>query len=250
MTNEEMALAVQQGASCAPLWEAVQKLVYLLAWKQYIGKRERCASAGVTLEDLQQEGYIATVEAAKAYDPEKPYSFNAYLRYTLQNRVNALVGLRTARQQHEPIHNATSLDTPLQGAEDVNLIDTLEDASAYAAMEQVEARIDAQCLHDALEGALGEIPRDQADIIRARYYGGQSVKEAAAARQIPVDKAQACYNNGILALRKPKAAKHIRPWLDDLRYSYGIRGTGVQQYKYTHTSATEWGAIKMLEIDR
>jgi len=247
MTNEELALAVQQGASCAPLWEAVQKLVYLLVWKQYVGKRERCASAGVTLEDLRQEGYLATVQAAQAYDPARGYSFNAYLHYAIQNRVNALAGLRTTKQQREPIHNATSLDAPIQGAEDLRIIDTIEDASAYAAMEQIEARADNQRLHDALEKALAEIPHDQAYLIRARYYGGQSVREAAEAGQIPVDKAQAAYNNGILALRKPKAAKHIRPWLDELRYSYAIRGTGVRQFKYTRTSATEWTAIKMLE---
>lgn len=250
MTNEEMALAVQQGESCAPLWEAVQKLVYMLMWKQYNGKRERCISAGVTLEDLQQEGYIATVQAATAYDPARGFSFNAYLHYTVQNRANALLGLRTARQAREPISNATSLDAPLQGVEDVSIVDTIEDAGAYAAIEQVEARIDNRQLHDALGKALGEIPHDQAGIIRARYYGGQSVLQTATQMHIPVDKVQAAYSKGMQALRRPRAARHIRPWLDDLRYSYGIRGTGVQQYKYTHTSATEWGAIKMLEIDR
>ena len=249
MTNEEMALAVQRGESCAPLWEAVQKLVYLLMWRQYNGKRERCTSAGVTLEDLQQEGYIATVQAAQAYDPAKPFPFNAYLRYAVQNRANALVGLRTSKQTHEPVHNAISLDVPLQGAEDVSMIDTIADAGAYAAMEQVEARIDAQYLHGALERALGEIPRDQADLIRARYYGGQSMPQAAKAMRIPVDRAQAVYNRGMQALRRPKSTKHIRPWLDELRYSYGLRGTGLQQFKYTRTSATEWAAIKLLELE-
>lgn len=250
MTNEEMALDIQRGGDYAPLWEAVQKLVYMLMWKQYNRKRERCISAGVTPEDLQQEGFIAMVQAAQSFDKGRGYAFTSFLHYAVQNRVNALLGLRTAKQTREPINNACSLDAPLQGAEDVSILDTVEDVDAYTAMEQVEERIDNQQLHDALEKALGEIPHDQAYIIRARYYGGHSVLQTATQMHIPVDKVQAAYSKGMQALRRPRAARHIRPWLDDLRYSYGIRGTGVQQYKYTHTSATEWGAIKMMEIDR
>ena len=67
--------------------------------------------------------------------------------------------------------------------------------------------------------------------------------------RIPVDRAQAVYNRGMQALRRPKSTKHIRPWLDELRYSYGLRGTGLQQFKYTRTSATEWAAIKLLELE-
>lgn len=247
MTNEEMALDIQCGGDYAPLWKAVQKLVYMLMWKQYNRKRERCISAGVTPEDLQQEGFLAMVQAAQSFDKGRGYAFTSFLHYAVQNRVNALLGLRTAKQTREPINNAGSLDAPLQGAEDVSILDTVEDADAYTAMEQVEERIDNQQLHDALEKALGEIPHDQY-IIRARYYGGQSVPQTASQMHMQADKAQMAYNKGLQALRKPKAAKHIRPWLDELRYSYGIRGTGAQQFKYTNTSATEWAAFKMLDM--
>ncbi len=83
MTNEELAVQIQLGASdlYAELWEQVKKLMikilfnYLASYKlpNYIDKK-----------DMVQELYFALCKAVQAYDDTKPYKFNTYLDYHIR----------------------------------------------------------------------------------------------------------------------------------------------------------------------
>ena len=46
---------------------------------------------------MKQEGYFAFLDAVQAYSPASGYRFTTYLHYPLQNRINALLGVRTVR---------------------------------------------------------------------------------------------------------------------------------------------------------
>lgn len=70
MTNEELAVAVAQGRDDLQLqlWEQVCSFVQLMARRAIILSG---GGSGVTTEDLTQQGYIAMMQAVKAYDPER-----------------------------------------------------------------------------------------------------------------------------------------------------------------------------------
>ena len=62
LTNEELVLCIQQGKEeyIPDLWEQVRKLVCMMCVRYYHSKQERCAAAGVDIDDLEQEGYSRT----------------------------------------------------------------------------------------------------------------------------------------------------------------------------------------------
>lgn len=70
MTNEEAAKRIKQGDKAAEvtLWQNVLGIIRLYAYRWCRAKAVLCARAGVTLEDLIQEGYFAMLEAVSAYD--------------------------------------------------------------------------------------------------------------------------------------------------------------------------------------
>lgn len=82
MTNEELAVAVAQGRDDLQLqlWEQVCSFVQLMARRAIILSG---GGGGVTTEDLTQQGYIAMMQAVKAYDPERG-PFLHYLSFALR----------------------------------------------------------------------------------------------------------------------------------------------------------------------
>lgn len=72
MTNEELAVRIKDGdtACTEKLWKNLYRLLYKIAAGIYTQKRERCAAAGVTLEDLLQECFFAMMyeELRRAVD--------------------------------------------------------------------------------------------------------------------------------------------------------------------------------------
>ena len=91
MTNEELAVQIQAGEreQLPELWEQVHRLLALMFRRllsQSPDNHTRAVSAGITLEDLEQEGYFALLEAVDAYDPTSGYKFTAYLKYPVMKR--------------------------------------------------------------------------------------------------------------------------------------------------------------------
>ena len=146
MTNEELALQVQAEApgSAEQLWEQVKLLTFQFAGRFFSRSLTRCDRYGVTLGDLQQECFLAVMDAATAYNPESGFKFTAYLKFPLKNHFNALIGCR-GNQKENPLNSAASLDEPLPGTDDsaFTLLNTLEDDSIdlQAAAEESEIQL-------------------------------------------------------------------------------------------------------------
>lgn len=93
-TNEQLALACQAGdrQAIAQLWEQTKALICSWCYHYYERGRDRCAACGVELADLQQEGFLALLDAVQAFEPEREYKFTSWLKFPLKNRCNALLG--------------------------------------------------------------------------------------------------------------------------------------------------------------
>lgn len=87
MTNEELAILIQQGNKelCTQLWERVRKLIVMLIEKY---TKNWVLPNDIDKEDLLQCGYFVMLAAVKAYDPNKKYKFSSYLSYHVRNIVN------------------------------------------------------------------------------------------------------------------------------------------------------------------
>lgn len=78
-TNEQLALACQAGdkQAIAQLWEQTKALIRSWCYHYYERGRDRCDACGVELADLQQEGFLALLDAVQAFEPEREYDAEA-----------------------------------------------------------------------------------------------------------------------------------------------------------------------------
>ena len=76
MSNEELAVLSQQGnrEAIAGLWEQAKRLLYQLA-RRFYGRygADCCAQRGVTMADLEQECFLALLDAIKGFKPTVGY---------------------------------------------------------------------------------------------------------------------------------------------------------------------------------
>ena len=96
-TNEELAIQAKAGDKDAvsQLWNQTRGIVFLKLARYYNRNPDRFARCGVTMDDLEQEGFFAVLEAVEAFNPAKGWKFTSWLNYPLQNHVNAILGTRS-----------------------------------------------------------------------------------------------------------------------------------------------------------
>ena len=235
-TNAALAALAAAGNSFAlgQLWEINRGLLHRLFWQWYSKNKAVADSAGLTIEDFDQEAFFAVQAAAQAFDPEKG-TFATLLAYYVQSQINKTVcgdhariittaegkQLRTAA---DPLNDCTSLDVPVgEDGSGTVLADLQEDPAAAHEFQQAENEIYNEELHAALEEALNKLTPRQADIIRRHYFGGKSFAEIArednTTRNAPYNHEQAAF----LALRRNPA---LARWHDDILSAKAWTGTG------------------------
>lgn len=243
MSNEKLAVQIKAGdtACIEQLWQNIYRLLYMLAGRVYTRRRERCAAAGVTLEDLLQECFFVLMRAVDAYDPDAVYPFNAYIRYHMKNTVNTLLGYRTARQQKEPLNTCTSLDMELTGEGDGDLLlgDTIEDPQSEQPFEAVE---DAM-MYEELRRAVDSLPDRERKIIRYHFYRGLSLKDCTVLLGM--------HTGSYAGQVKNKALRHLRqnPKIRSMAqyYSDGMKHTSLAFFRDIGMSSVEAAVIKYMD---
>lgn len=187
MTNEELAALIQAGDRdrLMELWQQVRRMVYkqaarLPGW------------GGATTEDLIQAGFIAMLLAVDSYDPAKA-KFSTYLFQWLRAEFSAAAGQHTKLARLDPIHNAVSLDQPLEDEEDATLSDFISDPAATAEMESMDVRL-------GVAAVLAELPEEQQKVIHDKYWN-----------DLPVD--AKTHAAALRRLRHPDCSKRLKAYL-------------------------------------
>lgn len=139
-TNAALAALAAAGNSFAlgQLWEVNKGFVRRQLWQWYEKNKPVADNAGLSFEDLVQEGYFAVDYAAKHYSAEQG-SFTTYLSYALLKQIRTATcgehtrgvitedGRRVAVSAN-PLNECTSLDTPVgEDGSDTALGDLQED---------------------------------------------------------------------------------------------------------------------------
>ena len=235
-TNAALASLAAAGNSFAlgQLWEINKGLLHRLFWQWYSKNKAVADSAGLTIEDFDQEAFFAVQAAAQAFDPEKG-TFATLLAYYVQAQINKAVcgehsRLVTAENGKQvklsanPLNDCTSLDVPVgEDGSGTVLADLQEDPAAAHEFQQAENEIYNEELHAALEEALNKLTPRQADIIRRHYFGGKSFAEIAREDGTSLNAARNHEVNAFIALRQNPA---LVRWHDDIISTKAWTGTG------------------------
>lgn len=65
---------------------------------------------GMAVEDVEQEGLIALLEAARRFDPERGVPFASFANTVVRLRLNG-IAVKANRHKHDPLNNAASSAT-------------------------------------------------------------------------------------------------------------------------------------------
>ncbi len=240
MTNEKLATLIQQGQReyISELYDRVKKLLNCKA-RDYFNKfYEPCSRCGVGLDDLYQEAFLAMLDAARSFKPNAGHNFTTYLSYPVTNRFKALTNCR--RGKRNPLNNSESLDEPLSSKNgNFTLKDTVQDKNSELGFEDVERNLYQNSLHKALEDQISKLNPISQTVIRCRYYQRQTLEQTGEIIGCSRDVARQHEYKALGTLRKPKAAKALKPFLYFDYESLAYRGTGLSSFKSRGGSAPE-----------
>lgn len=240
--NNMLAQLARQGnsAALAQLWEINRPVIHTMFWRWYSRNQSVAESAGVTLEDFNQEGFFAVKEAAEYHNPEKG-AFLTALQYFVQHRIQkaTLQGRgryvvtedgRRVRVSAEPLDRAQSLDEPVPWDDDgeVTRADVTPDPAAAQAFEDAEQNSYRQELRAVLDKALSLLPDRQRNVIAWRFYEGLTLQQAAALDGVTKERIRAIEDAALRALRQNQ---ELRRFYGEDLLSRAYQGTGFGAWK-------------------
>ena len=240
--NTMLAQLARQGnsAALAQLWEINRPVIRTMFWRWYSRNQSVAESAGVTLEDLDQESYFAVKEAAEYHNPEKG-AFLTALQYFVQHRIQKAIlqgrgryvvteDGRRVRVSAEPLDSAQSLDEPVpwDDAGEVTRADVTPDPAAAQAFEDAERNSYRQELRAVLDKALSPLPDRQRNVIAWRFYEGLTLQQAAALDGVTKERIRAIEDAALRALRQNQ---ELRRFYGEDLLSRAYQGTGFGAWK-------------------
>ena len=240
--NSMLAQLARQGnsAALAQLWEINRPVIHTMFWRWYSRNQSVAESAGVTLEDLDQESYFAVKEAAEYHNPEKG-AFLTALQYFVQHRIQKAIlqgrgryvvteDGRRVRVSAEPLDSAQSLDEPVpwDDAGEVTRADVTPDTAAAQAFEDAEQNSYRQELRAVLDKALSLLPDRQRDVIARRFYEGLTLRQAAELDGVTQERIRQREDKALRALRQNQ---ELRRFYGEDLLSRAYQGTGFGAWK-------------------
>ena len=249
MTLEELVIEIQQGRSdYAELWERVKGFISLLAIRRFVYVTDPGA---VDVDDLIQSGFIGLTEAVASFDAEGEYSFLSYLRNHLKRAFNTACGVAWTRTARDPIHNAVSLDAPIDEDDpDTTLLDLQPSPGDLA--EEVEEKVFQEQLHGAIERLLSRLSKAGADVIRSSFFNGESMGEIAKRYSVSESKMHSRRTAYLMQLRAlsrstPEGVE-LRKYVEENTNYY--MQVGRESFARTHTSAPEALTLRRDHLER
>ena len=242
-TNAALAALAAAGNTFAlgQLWEVNKGFIRRQLWQWYEKNKPVADNAGLSFEDLVQEGYFAVDYAAKHYSAEQG-NFTTYLSYALlkqirtatcgeHTRVVATENGRRVAVSANPLNECSSLDVRLDEADEGSSTkgETIEDPAATQAFQQAEDGVYTEELHTALETAMTQhLTEREAAVLRRRYYDGQSLRAIGEELGVQQERIRQIERR---ACRKLSGLPSIQRWHDETISTQAWRGTGFGAWK-------------------
>ena len=199
MTNEQLAEAIQTGdrSKILPLWEQVRRYAHDRAYKWFRATNGR---GGQTVQDLEQEAFLALLEALEGWD-EDAGPFLPWYSLRLKSAFTAATMQRTQRDKRDPLQDCLSLDAPLTDREGdpFTLEDTIPDQRAEDDLNTVEER-DRQA---AVRRVLDSLAPEQKQVILLRYFHDMTREQTAQRLHLTRTRAATIEAKALRLLRHP-----------------------------------------------
>lgn len=211
-------------AALGQLWELNKSLLHVWFWRWYAANKEQADAHGITIDDLDSEGFFATEYAVRQFDPSKGFSFTTYLKHAARCRISHSmrgehvrnVTTEDGRRRQlsgNPINYASSLDVPIddEDTDGATVGDMQADPAAEQEMLTVEESIDRQHLRAVLDAAIDRCGQAEGAVVRHRFYEGLSLASTGGKMGLTPAQVRSIESRALRTLRRD--AK-LRKWHD------------------------------------
>lgn len=155
---------------------------------------------GGDIEDLQQEGLLAIINAVRLYNPEKNKSFSSFA--TMCVRTKMIDAIRTAtREKHRVLNIASSLSSE----ETMEILENSAVDGSETALDPLTIYLEEEKKTSFYENLSKLLTTDQIDLLKL-YFEGYSYVEISQKMNIPLKKVD---NTLSLVKRKLKKEKTL-----------------------------------------
>ena len=232
-TNEELASQAKTGdrTALAALWEQNRGLLAVLFRRLYIRAGARVTQAGVTWEDVEQCGFLAIVQAAQVYEPQRGTLFTSVLGYAVKRVFFELIGFQTERTKREPLNRACSLDEPVTGenGSETPRGELTPDHAAEQAFENTERRVYCEQLRHALDTEIAKLSPIQQEAVRSRFYENLTLTQTGERLHCNAEYARRQVDRALFLLKRSARLARFR---ERIIREDAYHGTGWQAWKY------------------
>ena len=227
------------------LWDQVRPFIA----KQAQIRLRSFPSQAVDEEDLIQAGFLGLLEAVRTFTADMECSFVTWLSYSLKNAFSEALGVRSVKQQNDPIHRALSLDVPLSAddSEGGTLADIVPDKRDQ--YEDADQKIWLEQLREALDAAIDDLPEDQREAVRLKYYDARPILQAAADMGVKPGLLQSRASRGVHSILKSKHKRELEQFMYEVDRKITEQtdvffGMSLKRFRITHSSGVELLAIQ------
>lgn len=143
------------------------------------------------------------------------------------------------------MENLVSLDAPIMGFEEEGFSTGDGIPSTENMEEETLDRLQQDQLSTVLWECVDSLPGRQPEILRKRFQENMTLDAIGESFGVWREAIRKDQNKALRELRKPSNARRLRPFLSETEeiYNMGIRGTGLDRFNHTWTSATERAAL-------
>ena len=162
--------------------------------------------------------------------------------------MRAFYGIATDKR--DPILIASSLNIEIPEYDGLEYIDLLVDPGDDIA-ETSEDSIMREDLRKLLEAAIDQLPTYNKEVIRKRFFEGQTSREVADGFGNSIQAIQNAEKKGLRRIRSGQYAQQLYEHLHPGEYySQGLKHTSLRSYTQTGKRATEEAALKIIKLQR
>lgn len=249
MSNEELALQIKAGHTelYSELWENTKRLMFLKIHRLYNANRPYFARVGLELEDLEQTAFLAIADAARAYNPQKEYAFNSYIKFHLRNHIAEATGTRS--KKHDPLNKCLNLDELLDNGESESSYERyFTDHDSECPFDEIADKDLIEACRRDLEKIMSAFPKDESAVIRRKYFEGSDNSKMRVSKEMNMSYQKVCRleRKALARFRQPKNSSALQLYRDELIGSKPYTGSGLTRFKQFGGSSVE-RCVELLE---